>query len=1488
MKRNGAGSRPKALETRAARSSRSQGVPIVGVGASSGGLEAFTTLLAALPPDTGMGYVLVQHLDPGHESALTELLGRATTLPVHEVTNNLRVEPDHIYVIPPNTLMTIARGVLKLAPRRQGRGAARSIDHFLESLAQDQRERAIGVILSGNASDGTLGLEAIKAEGGITFAQDVSARHDSMPRSAIAAGCVDLVRSPEAIAHELGRIAKHPAVVALPAADSGYRSILQQLRQHSGVDFADYKSTTMQRRIARRMVLHKQNTIDEYSEFIRGNGEELDALFADSLISVTGFFRNPAAFEVIQSKVLPKFLQAAPDEPLRMWVVGCSTGQEAYSLAMAWQEAADSAPRPRRLQVFATDLNGALLERARRGLYSRSVVADLSPERRQRFFVEEEDGYRIIKSLREMVVFARQNFITDPPFSRLDLISCRNVMIYLEPSLQQKLLSTFHRALKPGGFLFLGAAESTGSNGELFEPTDRKHKIYSRRSAPVASLQVLRGERPGHAAPVPGRASRADHALKSVGATTIVREPNAMREADRIMINRFAPPGVLIDGAYQVLQFRGQIGAYLEPPAGKASFDVLKMARNGLMLALRSAINDAKESLSPVCRDGVRFASDGGARTVNLEVIPLNALPERCFLILFHDAAMPAAAEKRITPRRRNTKAGRAAQDSPKGDAARIAELETELRETRDYLHALREQHEAANEALQSASEEVQSANEELQSFNEELETSKEELESTNEELTTLNEEMAARNVELNIAREYAEHIVETVHEPLLVLDANLRVQSANRAYYDLFESTPLATLHRYVHDLGRGEWNVAELRSLLHDMLSCEGHVDDYRIDQVFDRLGARSMLLNARCIPGANGQPPQVLLAIEDITPRVLAEESRSRLAGIVESTDAVIISEDLDGIIPSWNAAAQRLFGVDASEALGKSMAMLVPPGREQEEAGIRTRIRRNEAVDVAETVRQRSDGSVVDVSLAVSPITGTGGAVVGASRIIRDITESRRAQHALRESEERYRTLFDAAPMALCVCDHAGILQYYNQRAAELWGRKPVVTQEVPAGPLDPLMDVLRTGIPASGVEMTLERNDGSSVPVLANFAALRDATGQIVGAVTSFVDISDQKATEASLLDAAERKNEFLSVLAHELRGPLAPIQNALQIMERTRGDGAKNPPPVGMMQRQVTQMVRLVDDLLDVGRISRGKIDLRLASVDVNAAVQEAADASRWMTEAKDQTLTVTFSGPLFVRADATRLAQVVGNLLHNACKFTAKRGTIAVTVERADDSALIRVRDNGCGIAADQLDTIFGMFMQLDTSLDRSNSGLGIGLTLARDLAAMHGGSIEAHSDGPGQGSEFILQLPLDIHRPAVSSQAAEPETANIAGLRILVVDDNVDSADSLTMLLELMGGVTQVAHDGTEALRLAEATRPDLMLLDIGLPGLNGYEVCRLLRSHDWGRRMTTIALTGWGQSDDIQRSADAGFDGHLVKPLDLLALQRLLSALGVRGAA
>jgi two-component system CheB/CheR fusion protein len=743
------------------------GFPIVGIGASAGGLDAYLELFRALPTDTGMSFVVVPHLDPTHDSALGDILSRSTALPVHAISDGQRALPDHVHVLPPDAELRIEQGVLRLHPRPRDRSVPRPIDAFFESLAQDQRERAIGVILSGTANDGTRGLETIKAEGGITFAQDASAKQDSMPRSAIAAGVVDLVLSPAEMAEELARIARHPygrgrpLVVSSQAdgadgaatapgtgedgrapqgaeaaqdghtserqAADGYRTILNLLRNHSGVDFAHYKANTIQRRISRRMVLKHHEDLQSYAEALRGNAQELDALYSDVLISVTSFFRNPEAFEALQREVVPRLLEQPTELPIRCWVLGCSTGQEAYSLAMAFIEGSESSRRSRPLRIFATDLNDALLERARHGLYPKSLAGDLSPERLRRFFTEEEGGYRVSKRLRDIVVFARHNLVADPPFSRMDLITCRNLLIYLEPGLQQRAIPTFHYALKPGHFLMLGASESIGSFTDLFEPLDKRNKLYVKKAAPSPAVLLPARRDSAH-----GLERSAPHLGRRGDDTESLRqEQSAQREADRITVTRFAPPAVLINDDLQVLQFRGSTQAYLQPPQGKASFNILKMAREGLMLPLRAAIQQARKQRKPVLREGLAVQIDGERRTVSLEVIPLVNLSEHCYLILFKGMEQdPRAAAPQSTPRT----AG-----STKEAASRTAELEDELAETRDFLQSMQEQAEATNEELQAGNEEVQSANEELQSINEELETSKEELESANEELSTLN-----------------------------------------------------------------------------------------------------------------------------------------------------------------------------------------------------------------------------------------------------------------------------------------------------------------------------------------------------------------------------------------------------------------------------------------------------------------------------------------------------------------------------------------------------------------------------------------------------------------------------------------------------------------------------------------------------------------------------------------------------------------------------
>jgi two-component system, chemotaxis family, CheB/CheR fusion protein len=789
-----------------------QKFPIVGVGASAGGLEAFTQLLEELPLDTGMAFVLVQHLAPSHESALPELLARATKMPVLQVTDEMAVEPNHLYVIPPNTNLAIEKQILKLEPRERS-GGSRSIDFFFESLAEDCQECAIAVILSGTASDGTKGAEAIKGEGGIVFAQDESAKYDSMPRSAIAAGCVDFVISPAKIARELAWLAKqdylikpigdHPSSpkkghAAKPkssfqeahtgAETNGFAEILSLLQDHFGIDFSLYKPNTLQRRILRRTVLNRLETLSEYAALLQKEPKELDALYADVLIGVTSFFRNPEAFELMKTKIFPQLLQRKHEDPLRVWVPGCSSGQEPFSIAIAYAEFAEKLVNAPKMQIFATDISERQLNKGQTGLFSKSLVNDVSEDRLQRFFVEENGGYRLVKRMRESVIFARHNLFGDPPFSRLDLISCRNLLIYFEPELQQKVLPLFHYALNPDGLLFLGAAESIGSYLELFEPIDKKWKFFVRKPATTPALHLR--FYPGAKTPDPRRPASSPLPRSSGGGAA--PELTAQREAERVTINRFAPPGVLIDDSLQILQFRGETQAFLQPPIGKASFDLLKMARKGLMVPLRTAVEAAKKSRKTVRTEEVLFEQENETTTLAIEVIPLQNVKEPFFLVFFveeRESNCEEAGRKKAAPKGKGRSRGRSLQTDEQSQ--RIVSLEHEVTEARAYVQSIQEQYDVSSDELQTSNEEVQSANEELQSINEELETSKEELESTNEELTTVNEEMVSRNRELHRVNNDLLNLQTSVHTAIVLLGSDLAIRRFSPLAEKTFNLTP-------------------------------------------------------------------------------------------------------------------------------------------------------------------------------------------------------------------------------------------------------------------------------------------------------------------------------------------------------------------------------------------------------------------------------------------------------------------------------------------------------------------------------------------------------------------------------------------------------------------------------------------------------------------------------------------------------------------------
>src|SRR5438552_2009468 len=694
-------------------------------------------------------------------------------MPVVEVTQGMRVQGNHVYVIPPNADMSISDSVLHLSPLSPDRGLRMPIDSFFRSLADTYQSRSIGVILSGTASDGTLGLQAIKALGGVTFAQDEqSAKYSAMPRSAIAAGNVDFVLPPEAIARELKRIATHVQVFAPDdkmeaeeriTSDETLNKIFLLLRTFSRVDFSFYKPGTIKRRITRRMFLRKIDKLEAYLLYLRKHRDEVEALFNDVLINVTAFFREPDSFEALKNVAFHAIMtQKPPNLPMRIWVPGCSTGEEVYSIAIILLELLGEKAANMQIQIFATDLSESIIAKARSGVYPESVALDITSDRLRRFFLKVENGYQINKNIRDMVVFAKQDLARDPPFSKLDLISCRNVMIYMSQVLQKRILPLFHYALNPGGILFLGSSETVGGFGDLFVPLDKKHRIYTKKTVQ---------------SPVPFDFVPRFNAEQEVRPHTEVQKPLDLQKAgEQMLLYRYSPASVIVNDRLEIVQFIGQTGPFLDPLPGEASLNLLRMVKTGLQVELRIAFQNAKRGAA-VRKDGVLIEHEGSLKSVNFAITPVKNIPgtEHYYLVVFEDTNRSVVEVlndgKKSVPEKKTGKKHTAHVELEN------KRLKEELEATREYLQSIIEEQRTTNEELRSANEEIQSSNEELQSINEELETAKEELQSTNEELTTVNEEMQNRNDELTKANSDLSNLLSSVNIPIVMLGNDFRVR---------------------------------------------------------------------------------------------------------------------------------------------------------------------------------------------------------------------------------------------------------------------------------------------------------------------------------------------------------------------------------------------------------------------------------------------------------------------------------------------------------------------------------------------------------------------------------------------------------------------------------------------------------------------------------------------------------------------------------------
>jgi two-component system, chemotaxis family, CheB/CheR fusion protein len=1106
--------------------------PVVGIGASAGGIEAFRHFFDNMPTDSGMAFVVVLHLPPGHKSLLGEILRRHTAMPVIEAREGTRLEADHIYVPPPHTLISLTDGRLQMRDPAEGSERTfRPIDGFFDSLGSARREQSVGIILSGTGMDGALGLKAIKACGGVTIAQGsdgTAPQYEGMPDSAIATGAVDLIAPVNEIPGHLLRMKS--AKVEVPdnvndeqAVETARLRICTLLRTHVGHDFSGYRSQTFLRRVGRRMVMTSSATLDAYIAKLEADPAEATLLFRDLLIRVTSFFRDQETFEMLALKVVPRLFEGKmADATVRVWVPGCATGEEACSLAILLQEHMDTLTAPPRVQIFATDIDDTAIAAARLGRYPKTLVEGLSETRLRRFFTQSQGTFCITKEIRELCIFSVHNLVRDPPFSMMSLVSCRNLLIYMNTELQARVLPVFHYSLLPGGTLLLGGSESVAQHSNLFDTVDKAARIFQRRLGRTPPIDV----RWTHA--------RVNAAQGGTSANRIADFPHSAGADTPIALSMHRSPGT----------------------AGNRD----------PMIQIEHLLGEQEPSTETVVR------------------------------------------------------------------------LQTALVSIQEQLRSLSEEHQSALEELRSANEELHSVNEEMQSTNEELETSKEELQSLNEELHTVNLRLTEKIEELD---------------------------HANSDLRNLFDSTELATVFLDRH-------------------------------------------------------------LIVRSFTPAIAS----------------------IYNLIPSDH---------------GRALTDIVS--------------------------RLRYQGIREDVGRVLSR--------------------------------------------------------------------------------LEPL-------------ERRVERDDLSAHYIM-RILPYREPDCTVSGVLVTFVDVTSIVQAEAALVAADTRKDVFLATLSHELRNPLAPIRMAAQLLQSPDLPAGQLQDARNIIARQVTHMSSLLDDLLDVSRITRGSLVLKKSYVDLEEVIDDAVEAARAAIDAKHHTLRVEYPPvPIQLEVDPVRITQVVTNLLTNAAKYTPPGGHIHVGIALDEEYLNIHVRDNGVGLRPEQIATIFDMFTRVDSELGRTEGGLGIGLALAKGFVELHGGRLEVQSDGEDRGSEFLIRLPRSlVMEQAVVAPHLGHDSGSQAPRSILVADDNRDSADTIAMLLRLSGHVVHVAHNGKQALELANQVHPDIGIFDIGMPDMSGYELAERIRHEAWGRAATLIALTGWGQDADRRHALAAGFHHHLIKPVDPDVLEGLFNA-------
>jgi two-component system CheB/CheR fusion protein len=1493
---------------------------VIGIGASAGGLSPLQSLVKDIPANSGMAYIIVQHLDPSQKSLLTEILAKNSAIPVEEASDGQLINANHIYVIPPDTQLEVNETTLRLTKQKNIHGLRSAIDQLFRSLAVHCGPRAVGIVLSGLGSDGTAGLREIKAGGGIALVQNPHrAEHPDMPLSVIDAKAFDIIVELADIPSLLKSYVRHPHSQLKPAVNQSGRieEATAILKTFGNFDLSHYKSSTVQRRIMRRMSLLSIAGYQDYLSLLRRDDQERQQLKNDLLINVTDFFRDPEAFKVLETTVIPEILSNLKErEEIRLWVPGCASGEEAYSLAIVTLEALSRAGIKNPLKIFATDIDEDAIGIARRGTYATSMVAGVPSAYLSKYFTAHDHHYKINNHVRDLISFAIQNVSIHPPFSRIHLISCRNLLIYLKKDIQEQVLSSFYFSLESHGFLFLGSSESLGRKSHLFRTINKPYRLYKK----IPGLQS-RGEFPHHTQPINQQALRKNF-LTLPTVTPKQRDTTSRSERMRqAILHAVTPPVIVVDADRQVLYNHGKLKPFIEVPAGEPRNEVTQIVHPAMRTRLRSGlfkVKNSREKLSFHCELPVDGEDNSLVKSVRVELIPLqdDQLRDQAIAIVFYpdDENAYHTADGLSDDEERNLNQN----------------LELELAETKEELQNTLEELETSTEELKSAHEEALSTNEELQSANEELEASSEELRSLNEELSTVNAQLKEKILQLQSANNDVENFFSSTDIATIFLNPNLEVQRYTQAAEQLLKMGP-KDIGRTIFSLGRDLIDAdlsEECRLVLQNFQPCHKEkqgsdgrwyirqltpyrTEDRRIEGVVIVFHDITELkkLSQRAINRERQQSVVAklgMMALSGTDPEELMRQAVRQVAQVLQADCCKVLKYQpeqhnllmvagvgwQDGLV--GKATVPDDAGSQAGYTLISKDPVIVKSMSEEQRFTGPDLLLEHDIVSGISCVINHSDPPYgvlgVHTKRPMEYTVEDANFLVSVANMLSTALKTKQHQGALYASEAKFRTLANAIPQLSWMTDETGALTWYNQRwydytgttfeTMQGWGWQKVHHPDH----VERVTDKFKKHIALQQEwedTFPLRGADGQYRWFLSRAMPIHDQEGNVIRWFGTNTDITDHRELEASLKEAIakledtdQRKNEFLAILGHELRNPLAVLKGGAEILEAGIGDSQE---VSGIMRRSIQTMAKLLDDLLDLSRVSRNIIEITPVWVNAADTLNNVLLATNKQAESKKQLLEVSIEDSLPVMADPTRLEQILSNVLSNAVKYTPANGVIKVNAYKKASQVVVRVQDNGLGIRPEVISRIFEPFYQV-TPLGSAASGLGIGLSLVRKLTELHGGSIQVHSDGQGKGSTFELGFPLAVGDEQPVNSASDKSGIIAAGLKVALIDDNQDILLTFSTLLKNKKCQVTTASNGREGIAMIRQESPDIAFIDIGLPDMTGYDIATHLRSEGYSKVL--VAASGYSHQEAREKSKAAGFDRHLAKPFNSKDIMAILT--------